>query len=224
MEKNIIIAPSLLACPKNDTQNQLSLVQQFGAQWLHFDVMDGIFVKNTSFTADYLKTISSMHRMINDVHLMVEAPEAYIDQFVECGANNITFHYESYYDDNARNYLIEQIKAKGCKVGMSIKPYTPISVLFPFLKDLDMVLIMSVEPGKGGQTFLPDSYVKIRKLKNYLVQNNIDNVLIAVDGGINQETGPECVECGADVLIAGSYIFNQPNIGERINILKGIRR
>lgn len=218
----IIIAPSLLACKKEDAPTQLSLMQQYGAEWLHFDVMDGVFVPNVTLGSDYLKSLEKYHHMVNDVHLMVTNPLDYIEDFEKAGAKYITFHYESFYDDSERNYMIDEIHAHGMKAGMSVKPNTPVSLVEGFIEKLDLILIMSVEPGFGGQAFLEDTPQKIRKVRRYIDEMGLEGkVKIEVDGGINKDTCEECIAAGADVLVAGSYLFNQDNIGERINILKG---
>ena len=219
--KEIIVAPSLLACKREEAPHQVALMQQYGAKWLHFDVMDGIFVPNTSFASDYIYEIKKFHHLLLDVHLMVDNPLDYIDEYKEAGASYLTFHYESFYDDDQRYEMIRRIKKAGMKAGMSIKPNTPASVLFDFLEDLDLVLIMSVEPGKGGQSFIETSTKKILKIAKEREHINNKNLLISVDGGINDITGKYCIEAGADVLVAGSYLFHQDNIGERINRLKG---
>lgn len=214
----MIIAPSVLSLDYGDTKKQLDELKISQAEWLHFDVMDGHFVNNLSFGPHVLKTMKkSLDNKFYDVHLMVDNPRFFAKAFVENGADLITFHYEVMdgYDDCIA--LINEIKAMGAKVGMSVKPKTDVAVLKPLLKYLDLVLIMSVEPGFGGQSFIENSLDKISELSKVINENNLIT-LIEVDGGINDVTGKKCKEAGANVLVAGSYIFNN-DIQKAINSL-----
>ena len=194
-------------------------MESLGAEYLHFDVMDGHFVPNISFGVPVLKSISGSHQMINDVHIMISEPKKYIDKFADAGADIITFHYEACEDQDEVQDVIDMIHARGVRAGMSIKPNTPVEVVEPFLEDLELVLVMSVEPGFGGQSFIPEALDKIAYLRKQIDQNGYKCV-IEVDGGINQDTAKLCKDAGVDVLVAGSYLFGHDDIKERINLLK----
>ncbi len=212
--KKLIVAPSLLAA-KNILEESKQ-IENLENIWLHFDVMDGKFVPNTSFSLKDLELISKNTKLYLDVHLMIENPEAYFNDYVINGADLVTIHYEA---TNDLTSLIKVIKNTGVKVGVSIKPKTDAEVLFPYLKDLDLVLVMSVEPGFGGQSFISSALDKISKLRKEIDDNNY-NCLIEVDGGINKDTGELCKKAGVDVLVAGSYLFGKEDILDRIEDLK----
>lgn len=212
--RQVYIAPSLLAANKSDLENEIKRISDLKAPYLHFDVMDDDFIGHTSFSfADYEK-IKKMHNLINDVHLMVAKPYAYAREYAAMGANYITFHYEALKDDVMRFDCIDAIRQLGVKVGMSIKPKTPIEKILPFLHLLDLVLIMSVEPGKGGQSFMPNALEKISVCHKFIDENNL-KTLIEVDGGLNENTGPACYYSGADILVMGTYLFGHQDIAER---------
>lgn len=212
--RQLIVAPSLLAAKK--IVEEAKAIENIENVWLHFDVMDGKFVPNTSFSLDDLLLMRKETKLFLDVHLMIENPEKYFLDYVKNGADLVTVHYEA---TNELSSLIENIKKAGVKVGVSIKPKTDVEVLYPYLKDLDLVLVMSVEPGFGGQSFIPSALEKIEKLRKEIDKNNY-NCLVEVDGGINKETGDLCKKSGVDVLVAGSYLFGKEDILDRIEDLK----
>lgn len=214
MMKPVYVAPSLLAVDKNNFKSAIDQVIKLGAKYIHFDVMDEEFIGHTSFSYDDFNKIKTMHHVTNDVHLMVAKPFEYAKEYARLGANIITIHYEALKDDSLRFDCINAIKKLGVKVGISIKPKTPVEKVLPFLHLVDLVLVMSVEPGLGGQSFIQSSLDKIRKCHEYITLNKL-STLIEVDGGINETTGPLCHEAGADILVAGSYLFNHEDIKER---------
>jgi ribulose-phosphate 3-epimerase len=217
----MIIAPSLLSMDFTQTLSQLNEIKQSHATWLHFDVMDGHFVPNLSFGPDICKQIRQNSDLFMDVHIMVSDPNYFSDVFMDVGANLITFHLEACANTEEVIQIIDKIHAKNVKVGLSIKPATNLESLFPYLDKIDLVLIMSVNPGYGGQSFMMSALDKIRALKEIIVRENYQ-VLIEVDGGINDDTAKLVLDAGADVLVAGSYIFKQ-NISETIEKLWNLK-
>lgn len=210
------IAPSLLSADFACLKDEIDMIK--AAQWIHYDVMDGHFVPNISFGYSILKDVSKITDMYLDVHLMISEPSKYINNFIDSNASLIVFHYEAVGNDEI-NDLIDYIKSHNVDVGIAIKPDTAIEVLMPYLEKLDLVLVMSVEPGFGGQRFNPIALDKIIKLKE-LKQNNNYKYLIEVDGGINETTARLCRQAGVDVLVAGSYIFNSEDYTKAIESLK----
>lgn len=212
--KDIIIAPSILASDFLHLEDEIRRVEKAGLSWIHFDVMDGHLVNNISFGIPLLKAVNECTALIKDVHLMIANPKKYAKAFIENGADYITFHYEAMESEREIVELIDLIHDEGKKVGISIKPSTEIEKIFPYLPLVDMVLVMSVEPGFGGQEFIVSSTLKIMKLKDYLNTHEGVDFLIEVDGGINDVTGPVCLYYGANVLVAGTYLFKSLDMKE----------
>ena len=211
----IIISPSILSADFANLERDIQLVENNGADWIHVDVMDGHFVPNITIGIPVVKSIKKVTKLPLDVHLMIENPEKYIKDFANAGADILTFHYEAVKKENIKN-LISEIKELGVKAGLSIKPKTQPEEILEFLQDLDLVLVMTVEPGFGGQKFMEDCAEKIKLIK----QHAPENLYIQVDGGINAQTGKICTEFGANSLVAGSYIHKAENIKEAISSLK----
>ena len=199
----IYIAPSLLAADYSRLDSEISRVEDAGAEYLHLDIMDGAFVPNISFGPELVSSIRKCTGMFFDVHLMIKRPERYIDRFVKAGADIITVHYEAC--ENPMS-VIHQIHSYEMKAGIAISPNTPVEVLFPLINHIDMALIMTVEPGFGGQALMPDCLDKVRSLRKYCAERGID-LDIEVDGGINENNVSLCTSAGANVIVAGSAIF-----------------
>ena len=199
----IKISPSVLACDFSKLGEEVARVEKAGADLLHLDVMDGMFVPNISFGPDIIKSVRKQSNLIFDVHLMIENPGRYIGKFVQAGADIITIHYESCEDHES---VLQMIKSAGVKTSVSIKPGTPAFVLEPLLPYLDMVLVMTVEPGFGGQKFMLETMENVRLLRNMIKTGGYD-IDIEVDGGINAETAAIAAAAGANVLVAGSSVF-----------------
>lgn len=212
-----LISCSILNINFLNLKKILSRLYYYKIPLLHFDVMDGNFVDNLSFGAGVLKSIVSYkYKFIYDVHLMVKDPEKLIDDFIFAGASIITFHVESYNFDKVKIFsLIKHIKEKGIKAGLSIKPKTDIDVLFDYLPYIDLVLIMSVEPGFGGQKFIEATLDKISNLKKYIIKNEL-TTFISVDGGVTLENAKRIREAGANILVSGSYLLNNLKKGSKM--------
>lgn len=211
----IIVSPSILSADFANLERDIKLVERNGADWIHVDVMDGHFVPNITIGIPVVKSIKKVTSLPLDVHLMIENPEKYIEDFANSGADILTFHYEAVKKENIKS-LITKIKNLGVKAGLSIKPKTQPEEILEFLPDLDLVLVMTVEPGFGGQKFMADCAEKIKVIKPHATEY----LFIQVDGGINEETGKTCTEHGANSLVAGSYIYKAENIKEAISSLK----
>ena len=200
----IKISPSALACDLTKMGEELFEISKAGADMIHLDVMDGVFVPNSSFGLAVLESLRKKSDMFFDVHLMITKPEKYIERYItECGADLITFHLEA---TDVCDECLETIKKYGKKAAISIKPKTPIEAVYPYLDRCDMILIMTVEPGFGGQSFMPDMLSKVKSLRAEIERRGL-NVDIQVDGGINSETAKLAVSAGANVLVAGSAVF-----------------
>ncbi|SVB66761.1 uncharacterized protein METZ01_LOCUS219615 [marine metagenome] len=204
MLNNFKLAPSILSADFSDLQSALNMCDDGGAHWIHVDVMDNQFVPNLTIGPPVVKSLRSKTEKFMDVHMMVIDPEKLVEPFAKAGADNITFHIEATNDPDG---IIELIKSCGCKVGVSIKPQTPLTEIFPFLQKVDVVLVMSVEPGFGGQGYIQGSNERISEIKSFLNENCLDRVLIEVDGGVKLHNAKEVMDAGADVLVAGSEVF-----------------
>lgn len=211
----IIVSPSILSADFANLERDIKKVENAGADWIHVDVMDGHFVPNITIGAPVVKSLRPVTDLPLDVHLMIENPEKYIDDFIKAGADIITFHYEAVTPDNISN-LINKIKEKGIKAGLSIKPKTSPEDILKYLPELDMLLVMTVEPGFGGQKFMQDCAEKIKIIKNHAPKD----LIIQVDGGINNETAKIGTQFGATSLVAGNYIYKSDNIKQAITSLK----
>jgi len=205
--KTIIIAPSILSADFTRLGTEIKLVEDGGADWIHLDVMDGRFVPNLTFGPIIVEAVNRLTELPLDVHLMIDQPEKYIEDFFNSGSDWITIHYEASKDVRK---ILKQIRKFGIKSGISIKPGTSVKEIKPFLEIVDLVLIMSVEPGFGGQDFIASSFNKIRELIQIREENNYE-YLISIDGGVKESNAPEIVDSGVDILVAGSFIYHNPD-------------
>ena len=204
MKSNFKLAPSILSANFSNLQSALDICSEGGAHWIHVDVMDNQFVPNLTIGPPVVKSLRGCTQKFIDVHMMVVEPEKLVEPFARAGADNITFHYEA--ASNSEE-VIDLIRSSGCKVGISIKPNTSIDKIYHLLDKVDLVLIMSVEPGFGGQGYIESSDQKIKNLKSYLNQNCLERVMIEVDGGVKLHNAKHVVDLGADILVAGSEVF-----------------
>ena len=211
-----IVSPSILSADFANLERDIKSAEKYGADWIHVDVMDGHFVPNITIGVPVVKSIKRITALPLDVHLMIEKPDFYAQAFIDAGADILTFHYEALDSGERIQQLINKIKSNGVKAGISIKPKTKPEVLLPFLNSVDMVLIMTVEPGFGGQKFMSECAEKIKFIKD----NSPKNLIIQVDGGIDNNTAKICTSLGANSLVAGSYIYKSNNIQNAIASLK----
>ncbi|GAB1452997.1 ribulose-phosphate 3-epimerase [Draconibacterium sp.] len=210
-----IIAPSILAADFNNLGKEIEMINRSDAGYMHCDVMDGVFVPNISFGIPVIEHVKKIAQKPLDVHLMIVNPDHLIEAFVKAGASILTVHYEAC---THLHRTVQLIKNLGAKASVCLNPHTPVSFLEDIIAELDMVLLMSVNPGFGGQAFIENTYKKVRQLKE-LIEKNSSDCLIEVDGGVNFETGKKLFENGADVLVAGSFVFNSENPTETIRQL-----
>ena len=211
-----MLAPSLLSADFLNLGRDVEMVNRSEADWFHCDIMDGRFVPNISFGIPVVQAISQLAEKPLDVHLMIVEPEKYFEAFAKAGADIITFHYEA---SKHVHRAVQQLKALGVKAGVVLNPHTPVAVLEDILCDLDLVLLMSVNPGFGGQKFIERTYDKIRKLRAMIDEQDL-NTLIEVDGGVNTENAASLFEAGADILVAGNAVFKSDDPEDTIHLLK----
>jgi len=211
-----IISPSLLSANFNELSKDIEMINQSDADWFHLDVMDGVFVPNISFGFPIISHIKKLAKKPLDVHLMIVNPDKYISEFKKVGADYLVVHYEAC---SHLHRTIQSIKAEGMKAGVSLNPHTSVSLLEDIIGDLDLVLLMSVNPGFGGQKFIENTYSKIEKLKAMAIKKN-PNLIIEIDGGVDNTNAKKLIEKGANALVAGSYVFKSENPSNTITKLK----
>lgn len=213
-----LIAPSVLSCDFANIQRDVEMINNSNADWFHVDVMDGVFVPNISFGFPVIQAIKQHATKPLDVHLMIANPDQYIEEFAKSGADVLTVHYEAC---PHLHRTVQAIKAAGMKAGVALNPHTNVVLLEDVIEELDLVLIMSVNPGFGGQSFIGNACKKVAQIK-LLIEKSGSQAKIEVDGGVNLETGARLIEAGADVLVAGSFVFNSPNPSDTIDALKAL--
>jgi ribulose-phosphate 3-epimerase len=212
---NIKIAPSILAADFANLQRDIEMVNQSEAHWFHIDIMDGVFVPNISFGMPVLEAISKHAKKTIDVHLMIVDPDRYIKTFADLGSNILTVHYEAC---THLHRTLQAIKAEGMQAGVALNPHTSVTLLEDTIKDIDLVCLMSVNPGFGGQSFIENTYKKVKQLKE-IINRNGASTKIEIDGGVTSKNASQLVEAGADVLVAGSFVFRSENPLETIQQL-----
>ena len=210
------ISPSVLAADLSNLASEVKDIEASGADMVHLDVMDGMFVTNISFGLPVIQSLRSKTNIIFDVHLMIDAPERYADRFIEAGADILTFHLEACKDSSD---LLARIREQGVMAGISIKPGTPVEEVYPYLDQCDMVLVMTVEPGYGGQKLIPETLEKVTKIKTEAEMRGL-NIEIQVDGGINGENAKDAISAGATILVAGSSVFGKTDRKAAIDALR----
>lgn len=217
---SVVISPSILSADPLSLGAEIAKVEMAGADWHHVDVMDGHFVPNLTFGIPLVKALKRVAKKPLDVHIMISNPEEFLAEYIAAGANILTFHVEATFHSHR---LLQRIRDLGAKAGIALNPGTPVEWIYPVLSEIDIVMIMSVNPGFGGQSFIQSSIEKIKKLKSELQSRRMEHrVLIQVDGGINAQTGREVVAAGAQILVAGSFIYGAQDYQRAINQLKTI--
>ena len=211
-----IIAPSILAADFANIEREVNMINKSDADWFHIDIMDGVFVPNISFGMPVLKAIQKHAKKPLDVHLMIIDPDRFIEAFAELGAEVLTIHFEAC---NHIHRSLQKIKSCGMKAGVALNPHTPVNNLSDIIKDIDLVCLMSVNPGFGGQSFIENTFEKVRELKT-LIKNKQSSSLIEIDGGVTNQNASKLTSCGADVLVAGSYVFSSKDPKSNISLLK----
>jgi ribulose-phosphate 3-epimerase len=213
-----MVAPSILTADFGNLQGSVEMINNSQADWLHLDIMDGVYVPNISFGFPVVQALQRLSAKPMDAHLMIVDPDRYITRFAECGVSNLTVHYEAC---THLHRTVQTIRKAGMTAGVALNPHTPVSLLEEIISDIDLVLIMSVNPGFGGQSFISESYGKISRLRDLILAKNA-KTLIEVDGGVNEETGRRLVANGADILVAGNYVMAAPNPAAAIEKLKNL--
>ena len=213
-----LLAPSMLACNFGDLKNEIKMVNDSKANWFHIDVMDGVFVPNISFGTPIMNILKKYAKKPLDVHLMIVNPDKYLEKFAELGSEVLTVHLEAC---NHLHRTVQRIKSLKMKAGVAINPHTPVSSLESIITEVDLVCVMSVNPGFGGQSFIDSTFQKVKDLK-LLIERHKSNALIEIDGGVNSENAKKLSEQGADVLVAGSFVFKSKNPTNTINNLSSL--